>query len=62
MKTFENWRVEISNYHYYRFTNASVEGDNNKIKALQPRCYFFRNRKSYKYCIYLECNRDLLTA
>jgi len=40
LKTFANWEEEVTNCHYYRFTNASVEGRNNKIKALQRRCYF----------------------
>ena len=56
LKTFENWSIEISNYHSGRFTNAAVEGRNNKIKTLQRRCYFLRNRKSYEYRTYLECN------
>jgi len=62
LKTFENWRIEISNYHYCRFTNASVEGRNNKIKVLQRRTYFLRNRQSYEYRIYLECNNEVFTA
>lgn len=62
LKTFRNWKVEISNYHKCRFTNASVEGRNNKIKALQRRCYFLRNRKIYEQRIYLECNSELLAA
>ncbi len=48
LKTFENWSIGISKYHYCRFTNSAVEGGNNKIKALQRRCYFLRNRKSYE--------------
>lgn len=60
LKTFKNWSVEISNYHYCRFTNAAVEGRNNKIKVLQRRCYFLRNRKSYEYRIYLECNSSAM--
>ena len=62
LKTFKNWKVEISNYHKCRFTNAAVEGRNNKIKALQRRCYFLRNRKVYEQRIYLECNSEILTA
>lgn len=56
LKTFENWSEEIINYHYCRFTNAQVEGRNNKIKTLQRKCYFLRNRKIYLSRIYLECN------
>ncbi|WP_083461448.1 transposase [Cellulosilyticum ruminicola] len=58
LKTFKNWKVEIANYHQYRFTNAVVEGKNNEIKALQRRSYFLRNRQSYEYRIYLECNNE----
>ena len=47
IKTFENWKQEIVNYHLYRFTNAPVEGMNNKIKAIQRRHYFKRNRDYY---------------
>jgi len=60
--TFQNWEEEITNYHYHRFTNAAVEGRNNKIKALQRRCYFTRNRKYYLYRIKAECNIHLLDS
>lgn len=56
LKTMRNWREEICNYHRLRFTNAAVEGKNNKIKALQRRHYFTRNPKGYKQRILLECN------
>lgn len=62
IKTFENWRQEIINYHTYRYTNAAVEGRNNKIKALQRRHYFTRNRNYYEARIFLECNTRALTA
>ena len=57
LKPFENWSTEISNYHQCRYTNAAVEGRNNKIKTLQRRCFFLRNRQSYKNRIYHECNK-----
>lgn len=60
LKTMKNWREEICNYHHLRFTNAAVEGRNNKIKALQRRHYFTRNPKHYKQRILLECNEELL--
>ncbi|ANU12059.1 hypothetical protein BBH88_18245 [Planococcus antarcticus DSM 14505] len=60
LKTMKNWRKEICNYHHLRFTNAAVEGRNNKIKALQRRHYFTRNPKHYKQRILLECNEELL--
>lgn len=62
IKTFENWKQEIVNYHLYRFTNAPVEGRNNKIKAIQRRHYFTRNRDYYEARIFLECNKRALTA
>lgn len=62
LKTFENWSQEIINYHACRFTNAAVEGRNNKIKALQRRSYFNRNRNCYESRILLECNLHVLTG
>jgi len=62
LKTFKNWRQEIINYHSCRYTNAAVEGRNNKIKALQRRGYFNRNPKSYRSKIILECNYHVLTG
>jgi len=61
LKTMKNWQEEICNYHHLRFTNAAVEGRNNKIKALQRRHYFTRNPKHYKQRILLECNEELLS-
>ena len=58
--TFENWEEEIVNYHRHRFTNAAVEGKNNKIKALQRRCYFIRNRYYYLLRIKMECNLHIM--
>lgn len=60
--TFENWAQEIINYHRCRYTNAAVEGRNNKIKALQRRHYFTRNKNYYKGRIMLECNIHVLTV
>ncbi|WP_338062516.1 transposase [Sporosarcina limicola] len=62
LKTMNNWQEEICNYHHLRFTNAAVEGRNNKIKALQRRHYFTRNPKYYKQRILLECNEELLSC
>jgi transposase len=42
--TFENWKQEIINYHRCRYTNAAVEGRNGKIKAIQRRYYFTKNK------------------
>lgn len=59
LKTFENWRDEIVNYHRCRFTNGIVEGRNGKIKSLQRRRFFLRNRTFYEALIIIECNHDL---
>lgn len=60
--TFENWRQGIINYHYCRYTNATVEGRNGKIKSIQRRHYFTRNKDYYKRRILLECNNQFLTV
>lgn len=57
LKTMNNWKDEIINYHKCRFTNATVEGRHNRIKAYQRRHYFTRNRSCYKSGILVECNR-----
>ncbi|RFA37162.1 hypothetical protein CAI16_01400 [Virgibacillus dokdonensis] len=59
LKTMANWKEEIINYHRLRYTNAAVEGRNNRIKALQRRLYFTRNQAIYKERIIVECNREL---
>lgn len=62
LRTINNWKHEIINYHYVGFTNGVVEGRNNKIKTIQRRSYFLRNKKSYKQRIILECNRERVSA
>lgn len=57
LKTMRNWKEEIVNYHQCRWTNATVEGRHNRIKAFQRRHYFTRNRNRYKAGILIECNR-----
>ena len=59
LKTFINHRELIVNYHRCRFTNAVVEGRNGKIKSLQRRHYFLRNRTFYEALCIIECNREL---
>lgn len=56
LKPFENWTEEISNHHKCRYTNGSVEGQNNQIKTLIRRSYFLPNRMIYENRIFLECN------
>ncbi|MEC0373694.1 ISL3 family transposase [Paenibacillus chibensis] len=60
LKTMRNWEEEIVNYHHCRWTNATVEGRHNRIKAYQRRHYFTRNRRCYKAGILIECNRQRL--
>jgi transposase len=60
LKTIRNWQDEIINYHRCRWTNATVEGRHNRIKAYQRRHYFIRNRDRYKTGILVECNRNRL--
>lgn len=62
LKTMRNWQTEIINYHRCRWTNATVEGRHNRIKAFQRRHYFTRNRDRYKAGILIECNRNRLSS
>lgn len=59
LKTFENWKSEILNYHKCRFTNGIVEGRNGKIKSIQRRHFFLRNRFFYEALCIIECNREI---
>ncbi|MFK4435524.1 ISL3 family transposase [Paenibacillus sp. RC21] len=58
VKTIRNWRTEVVNYHRCRWTNAAVEGRNNRMKAFQRRHYFTRNRKRYVQGLLVECNQS----
>ncbi|MFM9276641.1 transposase [Paenibacillus sp. p-8] len=60
LRTMKNWETEIVNYHCCRWTNTTVEGRHDRIKAYQRRHYFTRNRKCYKAGILIECNRHRL--
>jgi transposase len=62
LKTFINWKDEILNYHRCRFTNGIVEGRNAKIKSLQRRRFFLRNRIFYEALIIIECNNDFAAS
>nr|WP_084411111.1 transposase [Paenibacillus glacialis] len=62
LKTMRNWQEEIINYHRCRWTNATVEGRHNRIKAFQRRHYFMRNPGPYKAGILIECNRHRLLS
>ncbi|MFB6367874.1 hypothetical protein ACFCP7_28370 [Paenibacillus elgii] len=50
------------NYHPCRWTNATVEGRHNRIKAFQRRHDFTRNRSRYKAGILIECNRQRISS
>lgn len=56
LRTMRNWEEEIVNYHRCRWTNATVEGRHNRIKAYQRRHCFTRNPRCYKNGILFECN------
>jgi|HigsolmetaGSP11D_1036233.scaffolds.fasta_scaffold17050_2 transposase len=58
IKTMRHWRTEIVHYHSCRWTNAAVEGRNNRMKAYQRRHYFTRNRERYVQGLLVECNRE----
>lgn len=62
LKKMHNWKEEIINYHRCRWTNATVEGRHNRIKAFQRRHYFTRNRDYYKAGILVECNRNRIPS
>jgi transposase len=62
LKTMRNWKEEIINYHRCRWTNATVEGRHNRVKAFQRRHYFLRNPLRYKAGILVECNRYRLSS
>lgn len=48
-----SWRAEILNYFDHRFTNAYVEGKNNRSKQLQRQAYGYRNRENLRLRILL---------
>ena len=58
LDTIEKWSIPISNYHVIRYTNAPIEGRNNKIKSLVRRGFFLSNRENYENRIYQECNKE----
>ncbi|WP_312116092.1 transposase [Brevibacillus reuszeri] len=62
LKTMRNWKEEIVNYHQCRWTNATIEGRHNRIKAFHRRHYFTRNRSRYKAGILIECNRHRIDS
>lgn len=62
LKTMRNWQEEIVNYHQCRWTNATVEGRHNRIKAYQRRHYFTRHYGRYKAGILVECNRHRMSG
>ncbi|BCG60666.1 hypothetical protein PUR_40910 [Paenibacillus sp. URB8-2] len=62
LKTMRNWQNDIIKYHLCRWTNATVEGRHNRIKAYQRRHYFICNRECYKAGVLVECNWHRLSG
>jgi transposase len=48
-----SWRGELLNYFDHRYTNAYVEGKNNRTKQLQRQAYGYRNRANLRLRILL---------
>lgn len=48
-----SWRQEALNYFNHRYTNAYVEGKNNRTKQLQRQAYGYRNRANLRLRILL---------
>lgn len=48
-----SWRQEVLNYFDHRYTNAYVEGKNNRSKQLQRQAYGYRNRGNLRLRILL---------
>jgi transposase len=48
-----SWRREALNYFDHRYTNAYVEGKNNRTKQLQRQAYGYRNRANLRLRILL---------
>ncbi len=48
-----SWRQEALNYFEHRYTNADVEGKNNRTKQLQRQAYGYRNRANLRLRILL---------
>lgn len=48
-----SWRQEALNYFDHRYTNAYVEGKNNRTKQLQRQAYGYRNRDNLRLRILL---------
>jgi transposase len=50
--TLREHQEEILNYFHMRITNATVEGLNNKAKAISHRAYGYRTAKTFKLALY----------
>ena len=53
LSMLRNWREEILTYFDGRYTNAVVEGKNNRIKVLKRLAYGYRNRGNFRQRIML---------
>jgi transposase len=54
VKTYQNWRNEITNYFIRRETSGFVEGLNNKIKSIKRRCFGIYNTDHLFQHIWLD--------
>lgn len=54
VKTYQNWRNEITNYFIRRETSGFVEGLNNKIKSIKRRCFGIYNTARLFQHIWLD--------
>jgi transposase len=50
--TLREHQEEILNYFHMRITNATVEGLNNKAKAISHRAYGYRTAETFKLALY----------
>ena len=62
LKLLTVWWEEITHYFIQRQNSGFVEGFNNQVKILQPRCYGIYNLKHLFQRIYLDLNGYRLFA
>jgi len=53
LSMLRTWREEILNYFDRRYTNAVLEGKNNRIKVIKRVAYGYRNRDNFRQRIML---------
>jgi transposase len=55
-KTLQYWSTEVLNYFAYRYTNARVEGFNNKAALVRRRAFGYRNPANYRLRLLSACS------